>query len=145
MGIKRNRRSLWVAISHCWSHGSGSSVVLSAMVSRPHFGSNDCICSGYGSLTGRGEHFPLPVFFSYYPVYMQLRRKLDAAIDTKKEERVKAVHDCFERSTVILKDHPSVLVSFHALSRAEGHRMESNEEVAEVCDLIQEAGYDHPF
>jgi hypothetical protein len=23
--------------------------------------------------------------------------------------------------------------------------LESNQEVAEVCDLIQEAGYDHPF
>jgi hypothetical protein len=100
---------------------------------------------GMVPLLAAASIFLLRWFFSSYPVYMQVRRKLDAAIDTKKEERVKAVHDCFERSTVILKDHPSVLVSFHALSRAEGHRLESNEEVAEVCDLIQEAGYDHPF
>jgi hypothetical protein len=84
-------------------------------------------------------------FFSPYPVYMELRRKLDAAIDTKKKERAKTIHACFERSAAILKEHNSVLLPFHALSRAEGHRLESNEEVAEVCDLIQDAGYDHPF
>ena len=84
-------------------------------------------------------------FVSPYPIYMQVQQKLDALADTKKEERAKAVHGCFERSATILKQHPSVLLSFHALSRAEGHRLESNEEVAEVCDLIQEAGYDHPF
>jgi hypothetical protein len=48
MGIKRDRRSLWVGISHWWSHASGSSVVLSAVVSRPHFGSNERICPRYG-------------------------------------------------------------------------------------------------
>jgi hypothetical protein len=84
-------------------------------------------------------------FVSPYPIYMQVRRTLDTLTDTKKEERVKAVNGCFERSAAILKQHPSVLLSFHALSRAEGHRLESNQEVAEVCDLIQEAGYDHPF
>ncbi len=84
-------------------------------------------------------------FVSPYPIYMQVQQKLDALADTKKEERAKAVHGCFERSAAILKQHHSVLLSFHALSRAEGHRLESNEEVAEVCDLIQEAGYDHPF
>ena len=61
----------------------------------------------------------------------------------KREERAKAVQGCFERSAAILKQHGSVLLSFHALSRAEGHRLESNEEVAEVCDLIFGAGYDH--
>src|SRR5436189_3269128 len=76
---------------------------------------------------------------------MQVRRTLDALTDTKKEERTKAVHGCFKQSTAILKEHPSVLLSFHALSRAEGHRLESNEEVAEVCDLIQETKHDHPF
>jgi hypothetical protein len=84
-------------------------------------------------------------FVSPYPIYMQVRRTLDTLTDTKKEERAKAVHGCFERSAAILKQHDSVLLSFHALSRAEGHRLESNQEVAEVCDLIQEAGYDHPF
>jgi hypothetical protein len=84
-------------------------------------------------------------FVSPYPIYMQFRRKLDALTDTKKEERAKAVHGCFERSAAILKQHHSVLLPFHALSRAEGHRLESDKEVAEVCDLIQEAGYDHPF
>ncbi len=84
-------------------------------------------------------------FVSPYPTYMQLRRELDALTDTKKQERAKVVHGCFERSVVILKQHHSVLLSFHALSRAEGYRLESNKEVAEVCDLIQEAGYDHPF
>jgi hypothetical protein len=84
-------------------------------------------------------------FVSPYPIYMQFRRKLDALTDTKKQERAKAVHDCFERSAAILKQHHSILLPFHALSRAEGHRLESDKEVAEVCDLIQEAGYDHPF
>jgi hypothetical protein len=84
-------------------------------------------------------------FVSPYPIYMQVRRTLDALTDTKKEERVKAVRSCFERSAAILKQHPSVLLSFHALSRAEGHRLESNQEVAEVCELIRAAGYDHPF
>ena len=84
-------------------------------------------------------------FVSSYPIYMQVRRTLDALTDTKKEERAKVVRGCFERSAAILKQHPSVLLSFHALSRAEGHRLESNEEVAEVCELIRAAGYDHPF
>jgi len=82
---------------------------------------------------------------SPYPIYMQIRRKLDTLTDAKKEERAKAVQGCFERSAAILKQHGSVLLSFHALSRAEGHRLESNEEVAEVCNLIQAVGYDHPF
>jgi hypothetical protein len=84
-------------------------------------------------------------FVSPYPIYMQVRRTLDTLTDTKKEERAKAVHSCFERSAAILKQHHSVLLSFHALSRAEGHRLESNQEVAEVCELIHAAGYDHPF
>ena len=84
-------------------------------------------------------------FVSPYPIYMQIRRTLDTLTDAKKEERTKAVQSCFERSAAILKQHGSVLLSFHALSRSEGHRLESNEEVAEVCDLIHAAGYDHPF
>ena len=84
-------------------------------------------------------------FVSSYPIYMQVRRKVDSLTDTKKEERAKAVQGCFERSAAILKQHHSVLLPFHALSRAEGHKLESNKEVANVCDLIQEAGYDHPF
>jgi hypothetical protein len=84
-------------------------------------------------------------FVSPYPIYMQIQRELDTLSDAKKEERMKAVQGCFERSAALLKEHDSVLLPFHALSRAEGHRLESNEEVAEVCDLIQNAGYDHPF
>jgi hypothetical protein len=82
---------------------------------------------------------------SPYPVYMQVQQKLETLSDKKKAERAKAVQVCFERSAAILKEHHSVLLSFHALSRAEGHRLESNEEVAQVCDQIEEAGYDHPF
>jgi hypothetical protein len=84
-------------------------------------------------------------FVSPYPIYMQIQRELDTLSDAKKEERTKAVQGCFERSAALLRQHGSALLSFHALSRADGHRLESNEEVAEVCDLIQEAGYDHPF
>jgi hypothetical protein len=84
-------------------------------------------------------------FVSAYPIYMQIRKELDTLTDAKKEERAKAVQGCFERSAAMLKQHGSVLLSFHALSRAAGHRLESNEEVVEVCDLIYEAGYDHPF
>lgn len=84
-------------------------------------------------------------FVSSYPVYMQVRRTVDSLTDMKKEVRAKAVQDCFERSAAILKQHHSILLSFHALSRAEGHRLESHKEVADVCDLIRAAGYDHPF
>ena len=84
-------------------------------------------------------------FVSPYPIYMQIRKELDTLADAKKEERAKAVQGCFERTAALLKQHGSVLLSFHALSRAEGHRLESNEEVVGVCDLIYEAGYDHPF
>ena len=84
-------------------------------------------------------------FVSPYPIYMQIRKQLDTLADAKKEERAKAVQGCFERTAATLKQHGSVLLSFHALSRSEGHRLESNEEVAEVCDLIFGAGYDHPF
>jgi hypothetical protein len=84
-------------------------------------------------------------FVSPYPIYMQIRRELNTLTDAKKQERAKVVQGCFERGASILKQHGSVLLSFHALSRAEGHRLESNEEVAEVCDLIHAAGYHHPF
>jgi len=84
-------------------------------------------------------------FVSPYPIYMQIQRELNTLSDAKKEERTKAVQGCFERSVALLKQHGSALLSFHALSRADGHRLESNEEVAKVCDLIQGAGYDHPL
>jgi hypothetical protein len=84
-------------------------------------------------------------FVSPYPIYMRVRRTLETLTDAKKQERTKVVQSCFERSAVILKQHHSVLLPFHALSCAEGHRLESNQEVAEVCDLIHTAGYDHPF
>jgi hypothetical protein len=84
-------------------------------------------------------------FVSPYPIYMQIRRELATLTDAKKEERAKAIQGCFERSAAMLKQHGSALLAFHALSRAEGHRLESNEELAEVCDLIFGAGYDHPF
>src|SRR6266436_3647130 len=116
MGIKRHSWSLRMRIFHCWSNAGGFDLVFPKVVPRPRLGSSV---------------FLLRWFFSPYPVYMQLRRKLDAVIDTKKEERAKAVHACFERSAVILKEHDSVLLPFHALSRTEGHRLESNEEVAE--------------
>ena len=84
-------------------------------------------------------------FVSPYPIYMQIRKELETLADSKKEERAKAVQSCFERSAAMLKQHGSVLLPFHALSRTEGYRLESNEEVAEVCNLIFGAGYDHPF
>src|SRR4029077_18802080 len=55
MGIKRNRQSLWMGISHYWSHASGFPVVLSTVVSRPHLGSNERICPRRGSVTGWSE------------------------------------------------------------------------------------------
>ena len=96
-------------------------------------------------LLAGGSVFLLRWLVSPYPIYMQIRKELDTVTDAKKEERAKAVEGCFERTAALLKQHGSVLLSFHALSRAEGHRLESNEEVAEVCDLIQTTGYDHPF
>ena len=95
-------------------------------------------------LAGAGV-FLVRWFVSPYPIYMQIRRELDTLTDAKQDERAKAVEGCFERSAAVLKQHSSVLLPFHALSRAEGHRLESNEEVAEVCNLIHGAGYDHPF
>jgi hypothetical protein len=95
-------------------------------------------------LAGAGV-FLIRWLLSPYPIYMQVRRALETLADTKKDERAKAVQSCFERSAAILKEHHSVLLPFHALSRADGHRLESTEEVAEVCDLIHAAGYDHPF
>jgi hypothetical protein len=56
-------------------------------------------------------------FVSPFPIYMQLRGNLEALTDTKKQERAKAVDGCFERSAAILKQHHSVLLPFHALSR----------------------------
>jgi hypothetical protein len=63
MGIKRDRRSLWVGISDCWSHASGSSVVLSAVVSRPHFGSNERMCPRYRTVPGWSERISRSVVF----------------------------------------------------------------------------------
>ena len=79
MGIKRDRRSLWVGISHCWSHSSGSAVVLSAMVSPPHLGSNERICPRYGSVTGRSERISRSVVrFSLSNLYADSKGTGDA-------------------------------------------------------------------
>src|SRR5262249_14523700 len=95
-------------------------------------------------LAGGGGFFAL-WFFSSLPILILFCDEVWTITDTKKEERGKAVQGCFERSAAILKQHNTVLLPFHALSRAEGYRLKSNKEVAEVCALIQEAGYDHPF
>src|SRR5262245_28272599 len=95
-------------------------------------------------LAGAGA-FIVRWFVSPFPIYMEIRKELETLTDARKEERAKAVHGCFERSATMLKQHGSALLSFHALSCSEGHRLESNEEVIEVCDLLYEAGYDHPF
>src|SRR5258707_13941180 len=55
MVIKRDRRSLWVGISHCWNHACGSTLVFSTVVSRPHLGSNKRVYPSYGSVTGWSE------------------------------------------------------------------------------------------
>ena len=79
MGIKRNRRSLWVGISRCRSHSSGSAVVLSAMVSRPHLGSNERICPRYSSVTGRSERISRSVVrFSLSNLYADSKGTGDA-------------------------------------------------------------------
>src|SRR6266705_4253372 len=75
-------------------------------------------------LAGAGV-FLVRWFVSPYPIYMQIRRELDTLTDAKKDERAKAVEGCFERSAAVLKQYGSILLSFHALSRAEGHRLES--------------------
>ena len=80
-----------------------------------------------------------------YPIYMQIRKELDTLTDARKEERAKAVQGCFERSVATLNQDGSVSLSFPALSRSEGHRLEANDQVAEVCDPMFGAGYDHPF
>src|ERR1700751_5725630 len=56
MGVKRYKRSLWVGISHCGSDASGSTVVFSTVVSRPHLRSNERIHPCNGSVTGWREH-----------------------------------------------------------------------------------------
>jgi hypothetical protein len=63
MGIKRDWRGVRMGISHCWSHASGSSVVLSAVVSRSHFGSNERMCPRYGTVTGWSERISRSVVF----------------------------------------------------------------------------------
>src|SRR5215471_9684429 len=55
MGIERDRCSLWVGILHCWGHNSGSSVVLSAVVSRSHLGSNQRTYPRYSPVTRGSE------------------------------------------------------------------------------------------
>src|SRR5436190_17574876 len=75
MGIKRDWRSLWVGISHCWSHAGGSTVVFSTVVSRSYLGSNERICSGYGSVTGWSEHISRSmVRFSISNLYADSKR-----------------------------------------------------------------------
>src|SRR6266404_2657334 len=75
MGIKRDWRSLWVGISHCWSHAGGSTVVFSTVVSRSYLGSNERICSSYGSVTGWSEHISRSmVRFSISNLYADSKR-----------------------------------------------------------------------
>ena len=131
-----------MGIFHYWSHASGFPVVLSAVVSRPHLGSNERICPRGGSVTGWSERISRSlVRLSISNLYADSKGVRNA----KRREEGGTHESCFERSAALLKQHGSALLSFHALSRADGHRLESNEELAGVCDLIQEAGYDHPF
>src|SRR5206468_12949150 len=105
MGLKRDRRSLRVGISHCWSDASRSSVVFSALVSRPHFRSNERVYPSYGSVAGRSGRISRPVVrFSLSNLYAD-SKELDTLTDAKQDERAKAVEGCFERSAAVLKQH----------------------------------------
>src|SRR5947199_9471181 len=61
MGIKRDRRSLRVGICHYWSHSCSSTLVFSAVVSRPHPGSNERVYPSYGSVNRWSERISRPV------------------------------------------------------------------------------------
>ena len=145
MGIKRDRRSLWVGLSHCWSNTSGSSVVLSAVVSRPHLGSNQRTCPRFGSVTARSQRISRSVVrFSLSNLYADSK----GAGHANRCEKGGTSQSCPWLFRAKRCDAKTTRFDLTVLSRAipcEGHRLESNEEVAEVCDLIFGAGYDHPF
>jgi len=90
------------------------------------------------------------VYFSFGGFFLPIqlhaaRRKLDAAIDTKKKgTRRKTIHACFERSAVILKN-TFRLTGLSRAIRAEGHRLESNEELPRFAISSKTPDYDHPF
>jgi hypothetical protein len=83
-------------------------------------------------------------FVAPYRHAKSIESKLNELTDTKKHEREKRVHECVDATVGILKsDQP--LMPFHALSRANAYRLESNDEVVEVCKRIEACGYGHPL
>jgi hypothetical protein len=78
-----------MGICHCWSHAGGSNLVFPKVVPRTYLGSNERICSRYGSIIAGASVFLVRWFVSPYPIYRHLQRELDALTDTKKEERAR--------------------------------------------------------
>ncbi|PYL07248.1 MAG: hypothetical protein DME33_11105 [Verrucomicrobia bacterium] len=63
------------------------------------------------------------------------------------QERERAVNECFERAAQLLKK-PTVYQhgrEFQGFFKAEPYKMESNEEVIKLCNLLMKAGHKHPF
>ena len=83
-------------------------------------------------------------FVAPYRHAQTIERKLSELTDTKKREREKEVQKCVDETIGILKNNPFV-TEFHALSRANAYRLESNDEVVEACKRIEAYGYGPPL
>jgi hypothetical protein len=109
----------------------------------------------YERLNGRpiaGRLFWIAVIISLLVAFFLVWRKerlgvegLNELTDTKKHEREKRVQECVDAAVGILKTNRWLVIPFHALSRANAYRLESNAEVVEACKRIEDCGYEHPL
>jgi len=84
------------------------------------------------------------VAYAPYLIYRDVRRKYDEISNIKRQERHKAVKECFEQTALILKREGRGM-SFHAFVRAGGCDLESNEEIVQASNLVKASGHHHPF
>lgn len=63
----------------------------------------------------------------------------------RQTERETAVHECFNRAAELLKNGTHPGLDFCSFFKAEPYKLESNDEVKQVCDLLTEIGFQHPF
>jgi len=142
--FKRHRRSLW------WVSlivGATLAVLLwfyPQWVSRPHLGSNHALALVLVPLLAGASVFLVRWSFLLIQFYMQIRRELDTLTDAKKGGTSQSCPGLFRARRCDAKNNT---VRSYCPSRAIRARTQigSNEEVAEVCDLIFGRDYDHPF
>jgi hypothetical protein len=93
---------------------------------------------------------PKPESFPYPYVPPEQMRHGMAVVPPKDEshnqsEPKKAVRDCFERAAQFLKSPRKHFFEFPDFFQAEPYKLESNDDLIQVCNMLVEIGHKHPF